>query len=166
MRKKFRELLDEGIIIKLSEIEKEDYCSFLNYTWKDNLEACKANLKKFPRWSIIAGYYAMHDLAKLFIAKNFNLKITQRVHFATIVALENVFKKEGLRKKIISLLKEAEKYYEEVEPSIYLKLAKREREKVQYYTDRKLDFDNYQHKASYFLNYIVSPFVEMLEKLI
>ena len=166
MRKIFREMVEEEIIVKLSEIEKEDYCSFLSYTWKDNLKACEANLKKFPRWSIIAGYYAMHDLAKLFLAKNFNLKITKRVHFATVVALENVFKEDKLRKKVIILLKEAEKYYEEVEPSIYLKLAKKERERVQYYTDKKLDFENYQHKASYFLSYIVNPFIEILKKLI
>jgi hypothetical protein len=166
MRKKFKELLDEEIIVKLPEAEKESYCSFLTFTWQDNFKACRFNLKKFPRWSIIAGYYAMHDLAKLFLAKNFGLKITKRVHYATIVALEEVFKEKELREKVVKLLKEAERYYAVIERPIYLRIARRERERAQYYTGKKVEFKNYQSKSFYFFNQIVKPFIQILRKLI
>ena len=98
MSKLFEQFMKEGIILHLQDTEKHDYISFLKHTWSDNLDASRFNLIKFPRWSIIAGYYAMHDMAKLFLAKEFNLKITQRVHTATTLALENVLKDKEQKK--------------------------------------------------------------------
>ncbi len=165
MSKLFEQFMKEGIIIHLQDTEKHDYISFLKHTWQDNLDASKFNLIKFPRWSIIAGYYAMHDMAKLFLAKEFNLKITQRVHTATTLALENVLKDKEQKKRLIELLKQAENCYSETELHRYLKIAKKEREKVQYYTGSKTDIRNYQFRASYLLENIALPFIETLEEM-
>jgi len=164
MSKKFHELMEMGCIVKLKESEKEEYCYFLEHSWKDNFKASEYNLNSFPRWSIIAGYYAMHDLAKLFLAKKYNLKITKRVHFSTIVSFESILEEKELREKVIKLLKQAELYYSEIDLPIYLRIAKKERELTQYYTGKKtiVGID----KAKYFLDNIVKPFVFILEKLI
>lgn len=165
MSKIFEEFTKSGVIVRLEEAEKPRYCSFLEYTWQDNLEASKFTLLKFPRWSIIAGYYAMHDLAKLFLAKNFALKITERVHFATIVAMQEVVKDAELKSSLVDLLKESEKYFSEAELPAFLKVAKREREKAQYYTGKAVDFKNYQTNSAYFAENIAEPFVKLLKEL-
>lgn len=168
--KVFSEFLKEGIIVKLNEFEKERYIGFFNDTYKDNLETAKDNLKKHPRWSIIAGYYSMHDLAKLFLAKHYGLKITTRVHFATIVALSYVLKQDKEKLRLTKLLKEAREMFDEnilgKKPEdivAYLKKGKSERGKTQYYTKRIEK--NVSEKANYFINQIVTPFIKMMEKL-
>lgn len=63
-------LFRENKISRISELELDRYTNFFENSYKDNLNHSKENLTKFPRWSIVSGYYAMHDIAKLFIAKN------------------------------------------------------------------------------------------------
>lgn len=171
-KRAFLELLKIKTIIKLSDTEKEDYLKFFESTYKDNLETAVDNLKKHPRWSIIAGYYAMHDLAKLFLAKRYNLKIVDRVHFATIIALSSILKEnEQELLKAIEMLKKAKEIFDEnivgIKPAelvFYLRKGKSEREKAQYYHP-KIDLKEVSIKASYFLNYIAIPFIKLIEKL-
>lgn len=165
MGKIFREFREKGVIVRLAETEKASYCSFLGYTWQDNLKASQFNLREFPRWSVISGYYAMHDLAKLFLAKSFGLKITERVHFATIIAMQETVKNGPVKKKAVRLLKESEKYCSEAELPNFLKVAKREREKAQYYTGKSPNFVNYRTNAGYFSENIVKPFVQVIDGL-
>ncbi|MCL6500804.1 MAG: hypothetical protein K6T16_02095 [Candidatus Pacearchaeota archaeon] len=171
-KKAFLELLKIKAIVKLSDTEKENYLKFFDSTYKDNLDTAIDNLKKHPRWSIIAGYYAMHDLTKLFLAKRYNLKIVDRVHFATIIALSNILREnEQQISEAITLLKKAKEIFDKniigIKPAelvFYLRKGKSEREKVQYYHP-KMDLKEISEKASYFLNYIAIPFVKLIEKL-
>jgi len=126
----FEEFLSKGIISRLSETEREDYLRFFEHTYKDNIKAAKNNLEKHPRWAIIAGYYAMHDLAKLFLAKQFSLKISEkRVHLATIIALKQVLEEENTKARLLDLLKKAENIFS-VNITRYLVKGRKEREKV------------------------------------
>lgn len=169
----FLNLLRIKSIIKLNDTEKEDYLKFFDSTYKDNLDTAKDNIKKHPRWSIIAGYYAMHDLAKLFLAKRYNLKIVDRVHFATIIALSNVLREDEKELlKAMEMLKKAKEIFDEnivgIKPSevvLYLKKGKSEREKAQYYHP-KIDLKEVSVKASCFLKDIAIPFIKLIEKMI
>ncbi|MEM2933273.1 MAG: hypothetical protein QXK80_00520 [Candidatus Pacearchaeota archaeon] len=169
----FLELLKIKAIVKLTDIEREDYLRFFESTYKDNLETAIDNLRKHPRWSIISGYYAMHDLAKLFLAKKYSLKIVDRVHFATIIALSSVLKEnEQQISEAIALLKKAKEIFDEniigIKPTelvSYLRKGKSEREKAQYYHP-KIDLKEISEKASYFLDGVVKPFIKLMEKII
>jgi len=168
----FQELLSIKAIVKLNEAEKENYLKFFNETYKDNLSAAYDNLKSHPRWSIISGYYAMHDLAKLFLAKKYNLKIVERVHLATIASLYSISKENKEFEKAIELLKQANKIFNSQikgikasDMAFYLKKARKEREKVQYYNPRT-DLKRAEEQANFFLNEIVIPFIKLLESLI
>ncbi len=77
-------LFNEKKISRISELELGRYVNFFESSYKDNLEHSKKNILEFPRWSIISGYYAMHDITKLFIAKKFRIKIDFEVHATTI----------------------------------------------------------------------------------
>ena len=155
---KIHDFREKGSIRDLLPNEKKDYFEQLSFTYKDNLKASEFNLIKFPRWSIIAGYYAMHDLAKLYLGKNFELKLSApNIHAATIQALRELVK----RKDIIKYLEEAETYFE-----LHKSLMKgrEEREKTQYYS---LDRTNVNvQRASYFFEKIVLPFIKILEGMI
>jgi hypothetical protein len=99
-------LMKEGKVSRIKELEVERYVNFFESSSKDNLEHSKATIKTFPRWSIISGYYAMHDITKLLIAKKFRLKIELEVHATTIKVLRVLLKD----REIIELI---EKGYKE-----------------------------------------------------
>ncbi|MFH1398483.1 MAG: hypothetical protein ABIG95_00025, partial [Candidatus Woesearchaeota archaeon] len=117
---------------------------------------------KFPRWSIISGYYAMHDVSKLFLAKQFNLKFSQpAVHGAVIQALRELVK----RQDIICLIEEAREQFENIVLlHLSLKQGREEREKVQYYSEKTAEVN--PQKTYYFLDRLVKPYIMLIEKLI
>jgi hypothetical protein len=163
MVKTLYEFRAQGTITDLGPIEKGPYTSFLGITYQDNVKASEFLLVKFPRWSIIAGYYAMHDITKLFLAKQYSLKLSRpEVHAATIQALRELIK----RKDIISLLEKAEDEYDQI-ISLHLALlqAKDEREKTQYYTSEKKEAAVNMQKASYFLEKLVKPYLKLVKEL-
>ena len=96
-------LLKKKTISRLIEDEKSRYLNFFSKSYRENFEHCKFNLKKFPRWSIISGYYAMHDITKLLLADKFSIKIEFNVHQTTIDVLSECLKD----KEIINLLNSA-----------------------------------------------------------
>jgi hypothetical protein len=159
----FETFLSEGVISRLSETERDDYVKFFGNTYKDSIEAAKDNLETHPRWSIIAGYYAMHDLAKLFLAKQFSLKVNRRVHLATIVCLKKVLEEKNTKERLLDSLKRAENIFS-TNITRYLIKGKREIEKVQYY-DFKVDFDKIRDTAFSFLKEIAEPFIKIIGDL-
>ena len=82
---KIEKLLQEGKLSRISELELERYTNFFKHSYLDNFHHGQAVLKTFPRWSIISGYYAMHDITKLLLAKQFRLKVELEVHATTII---------------------------------------------------------------------------------
>ena len=159
--------------IDLPATEKENYLDFHKQVYEEDLRHAIKNLLEFPRWTIISGYYSMHNITKLFLAQQYNIKITSpEIHRKTILALEEFIKDKQIQNKLLSLLKKAKDIYysserlkEKVLP-LLLKRGKQERTKSQYYTKdytKKIVIDS--KKASYFLETIVKPYIKLIEGL-
>jgi hypothetical protein len=153
-------LFRENKISRISELELNRYLNFFENSYKDNLNHSKENLIKFPRWSIISGYYAMHDIAKLFIAKKFRIKIEKEVHSTTIKVLRILSKRKDLPRLLEIGYKEFKSLITELE------IAKKERIKVQYYTGTNYLEKVYRDRAKHFLESIVVKFTVKMERLI
>lgn len=153
-------LINEGKASKIAETEIERYVNFFENTYKENLDHCKFCLEKFPRWSIISGYYAMHDITKLFLAKKFGLKVDFEVHKTVILILKEIIKD----KDILDMLEIG--YKEFISLANDLVEARGERTKVQYYTGTAFMKEKYMEKAKEFLNKIVLPYIDKIKTLL
>lgn len=164
--------IDNNVI--LTDREKQRWILFHLHSYKQNLKLAEHLLITYPRWSIIVGYYAMHDITKLYIGKIHNIKITgQNVHARAVEKLREVITKD--REKVIKLLEEAEnqmeialRMKEKVLPHI-LTHGKRERSKSQYYQtveQEDLFKATYSVKASEFIENIVKPYLRIFEGLL
>ena len=71
-------LLERGKLSRISDLEISRYVDFFTNSYKDNLSHSEYVMEAYPRWSIISGYYAMHDITKLLLAKNSGLKLKER----------------------------------------------------------------------------------------
>lgn len=167
------EAKSESCWFLLPATEKGSYISFHKNTFEEDLKHAEKNVFEFPRWSIISGYYCMHDLTKLFLAEKFSIKISSpEIHAKTIEALEHFVKEDELRRKLIGLLKEAKNIYYSAERlkektlPVLLKRGKQERGKAQYYSeDYTKETKASSQKASYFLETIVNPYVGLVKGL-
>ncbi len=152
--------LEKGIIKKIVETEIERYTHFLTSSYKENLEHCKFNLEKFPRWSIISGYYAMHDITKLFLVKKFQIKIDIKVHKTVLRITEEITKD----KEILNLLKVG--YEEFTKMASDLTEAREERQQAQYYRGTEFLEKKYKEKAPLFLNNTVNSYLTKINSLL
>ncbi len=153
-------LMKEGKVSRIRELEVGRYVNFFESSSKDNLEHCRATIKTFPRWSIISGYYAMHDITKLLIAKKFRLKIELEVHATTIKVLRELVKDRETTRLI-------EKGYREfISLANDLAEAKRQRTKAQYYTGTAFMKERFRKMSGEFLSGTVSPYMERIRKLL
>ncbi len=158
----------------LPQTERDNYLEFHLLAYKEDLKHAEESALKYPRWSIISGYYAMHDPTKYFLALKLNIKVSSpEIHQKTIEALEHFINDPGLKEKLISLLREAKNAYFNVERlkervvPLMLKQAKKERGKSQYYTeDYTKEKKVNPQKAIYFLDNFVKSYVELMEQLV
>jgi hypothetical protein len=157
---KIEVLLKEGKISRINELEIERYVNFFDNSYKNNLEHSKANLKRFPRWAIISGYYAMHDITKLLLAKKFRIKIELEVHSTTIKVLKELIK----NKSILSLIEKS--YREFLNLANDLAKAKKDRVKVQYYTGTKFMQREYAKRAEEFYQNTVLEYLKKIKELL
>ncbi len=153
-------LMNEGKVSRIRELEVGRYVNFFENSYNDNLEHCKADLKTFPRWSIISGYYAMHDITKLLIAKKFGLKIELPVHTTTIKVLRELVKEP----EVLKLIERG--YKEFISLANDLADAKDARTKAQYYTGTPFMREHFQKVSEEFFSDTVSPYVERIRKLL
>ncbi len=154
------DLLKRGIVTKIVETETPRYTNFFTYFFKENLEHCKSVLTTFPRWSIISGYYAMHDITKLFLVKKFQIKINTKVHKTTIRIMEEITKD----KELLHLLKVG--YEEFTKMAADLMEAKDQRQKAQYYAGSEFMKEKYKEESQIFLNNTVLPYLTKINYLI
>lgn len=166
--------VEESLIWQLlPETEKEDYLKFHRNSFREDIAHAEATASKFPRWSIISGYYAMHDVTKLFLAKEFGIKIVgQNTHGKTIQAITELINDPKLKSNIIFHLAKAKGIFfnaarlKEKTIPLLLKKGREERVKSQYYTQ---DFTSPASasaaKALYFLDTIVKPYIALMESL-
>ena len=153
-------LQKEGKISRIKETELNRYTEFFAESYKDNLKHSEANLETYPRWSIISGYYAMHDISKLLIAKIYRLKVDREVHAATIKVLRELLKD----KETLKFIEEAHEEFQNLADE--LSDAKKDRVKVQYYTGTEFMKEKYKKRALEFHKNIVKPYIERIKKLL
>lgn len=149
-------LVERGKISRILETERERYLNFYHTSYRDNLEHCNYVLEHFPRWSIISGYYAMHDATKLLIAKGYGYKIDEDVHSTTIAFLSELLKDEEL----IDLFQSGYREYQEMAGDLYG--AREERRKAQYYTGTPFAQDYFKKKSKKFRDEVVDPYIDKI----
>ncbi len=155
---KLEELIGSKKVSRINELELERYLNFYRQSYRENLEHMYAVVEKFPRWAIISGYFAMHDIAKLLIAKKLWLKVDREVHRTTIEVLEHLTKNRKLAKML-------ERGYEKFkELAGMLSEAKRERVRAQYYTGSEYLKDYWRKRAVEFTKE-VENFVRLVREL-
>lgn len=162
--KTYEDYLESGTIKTIDILEKKDIIEFLSQTYQDNLQASLFNLEKFPRWSIISGYYAMHDISKLYLAIKYELKFTKpSVHDALIKALKKLISK----KDILDLIDKGNEEFIKIQRLDYfLAKGKYHREKTQYYTSKSYLKLEVVEIAKHFLEQIVKPYIKIIEEMI
>ncbi len=153
-------LLAEGKLAKIRETELGRYISFFESSYKDNLAHSEQVKNSFPRWSIISGYYAMHDITKLLLAKKFRLKVELEVHATTIKALADLIRSKNL----LAMLETG--YKEFLFLANDLAEAKSQRVKVQYYTGTDFMKEEYRKRAEEFLKNTGIPYIEKILRLL
>ncbi|MEK6859723.1 MAG: hypothetical protein AABX54_02810 [Nanoarchaeota archaeon] len=150
-------LFKSGKITRIVETERDRYLNFFSYSYKENLKLSRHIQSDYPRWSIITGYYAMHDLAKLFLADKFSIKVELNVHKTVIDIFRALVKNIELEKLLDIGYKELIKLLND------LIAAKKDRTKAQYYTGTKFMKDKYKKEAKIFLNDTVMPFIDKIK---
>ncbi len=156
--KKIDYLFKTGRISRIVETERGRYLDFFSNSYKENLEHSKFVIEKFPRWSIISGYYAMHDLAKLFLADKFSIKVDFNVHLTVIELFGEIIKDKELAKMLNIGYKEFLNLLND------LATAKGQRTKAQYYTGTKFMKEKYQKEAKIFLESTVTNFINRIRE--
>lgn len=154
----------------LNEIERNSWIDFHKWAYEDDLKQAKET--KSPRWKIIQGYYAMHDITKLILGKKFNIKVKHpEIHAKAIEALEANLK-DSKKEKLIELLNKAQEKFKDIELKRLdnvielLKQAKRQRGQSQYYTDRfsiSIFEERLEKEAEEFMDNVVNPFIEIIK---
>lgn len=153
------DFITSGKISRINEFEKARYFGFYTVSYKDDLEHCRSVVETFPRWSIISGYYAMHDATKLFIARAYGFKIEEDVHNTTIRLLTEILRDESL----ISLFESGYSEYRKMASELYS--AREERRRAQYYTGTSFADDYFRRRARKFHDDIVEPYLDKLTVL-
>lgn len=158
--------------IYLAEQEKKGWILFQELAYKEDVKLAEELVLKYPRWSVVAGYYAMHDITKLYLAKIHNMKISgEKVHSAAIELLKEVLSEGNEKQRLLDLLTEAEKEYRilrEGKIHLFLRQGRDERTTAQYYLgrDNEMFSVNFSRKASDFLETIVGPFIAIIERML
>jgi hypothetical protein len=155
-----QKLFDDERISRISETELERYLSFFENSYHDNLAHCEYVIESYPRWSIISGYYAMHDVTKLYIAKDYRIKIEADVHRTTIEVLNEILKDD----ETIALFESGYEEYRDMADDLYN--AKKERAKAQYYTGTPFSSADFKRKSRKFHDEKVEPYIEKINVLI
>lgn len=153
--------------------EKEIYVKWHDFAYKDDLESAELLIGEHPRNAIILGYYSMHNIAKKYLGDVFSIKIPQEdTHSITLKALKEKIQKEVTRKRVIELMKKAQKEYEvfsKPKPellSALLRYGRSERASHSYYQSKKeAEKKAGSEKAKDFINNIVKPFIKIMMEL-
>ena len=149
-------LVELGKVSRILETERERYLNFYRTSYQDNLEHSAFVIDQFPRWSIISGYYAMHDATKLLIAKGYGYKIDEDVHSTSISFLSEILKGDEL----IDLFQSGYREYQEMAGKLYG--AREERRKAQYYTGTPFAVDYFRKRSKKFHDEVVIPYIERI----
>lgn len=151
--------IKSNLVSIIVETELPRYINFFENSYKENLNHTNFIINNFPRWSIISGYYTIHNITKLFLVKEFRIKVDLKIH-KTVIKLLNEIVKD---KELLQLLQTG--YEEFIKIANDLAEAKEERMKVQYYTGTEFMKEKYKEEAKVFLNKTVMPYIEKIKGL-
>lgn len=157
----------------LMSYERNAYLAFHRTVYKEDLALSCRLLKESPHWSIIIGYYAMHALAKLYLAEAHNLKLSgdqERSHVRVVEELQKVLCDTTEHNRVIDLLKKADDtfcglHHPRQIPAL-LEKGRQERKRAQYYTRLGSPAVFEQEQAQEFNKKIVIVFVKLMEAMI
>ncbi|WP_424359653.1 hypothetical protein [Methanocella sp. MCL-LM] len=149
-------LVERGRVSRILEPDRERYLNFYSTSYQDNLEHSAFIIEHFPRWSIISGYYAMHDATKLLIAKGYGYKIDEDVHSTAIAFLSEILKDDEL----IDMFQSGYREYQEMAGRLHG--AREERRKAQYYTGTLFAQDYFKKRSKKFHDETVVPYIEKI----
>lgn len=172
-REEFNELKERKQIKIIPDFEKKQYIEWHKNAYQDDLQAAQATEKTSPRWTIISGYYAMHDITKAYLAQALNIKFSaEHVHDHVITALKFALQDPEQKELAIKLLQEAQEIYNWQETPFKEKIIPKqleagtdERRKSQYYTEQSYD-QLYAERAKKFLQDPVKPYIELFKKML
>ncbi len=150
----------EKKVSRIRETEVKRYIEFFTASYEDNLKHSKSTIENYPRWSIISGYYAMHDISKLLIAKIYRLKIEREIHATSIKVLREIIND----KETLNLIEEGYQEFKNLADD--LNDAKKERIKVQYYTGTSFMKEKYKKRAKDFFENSVEPYTNKIKVLL
>ena len=102
----------------------------------------------------------MHDITKLYIAKDYRIKVEADVHRTTIDVLNEILKDD----EIIALFESGYEEYRNMADDLCS--AKRERSRVQYYTGTPFSSAEFKRKSRKFHDEKVVPYIEKINVLI
>lgn len=158
--------------VRLTTEETGRWIKFHEEIYKEDQKMANKVITDSPRWSIIMGYYAMHNVSKLYLAKIHNIKISgENVHAKTLFFISKYAKQDT--KKIIPLLEKAKKEYDAITSSniwvipLLLSKGRDERTKTQYYNTVKAERSimELMQAAQYFIGNFVEPYIKIMEGL-
>ncbi|MBR9689744.1 MAG: hypothetical protein GOV01_02535 [Candidatus Altiarchaeota archaeon] len=152
-------LLRERAVARLTDFELDRFLNTYEKGYQDNLKCMDFVLDKFPRWGIVIGYFAMHDISKLLIAKKQMLKVNTNAHKNTIELLRGLVQDRSLTK----LLEEGYEDFKSLADE--LTDAKRERVRAQYYKGTPVLGEQWKADAHSFAKN-VKDFVTRIEELL
>ncbi|PIO05371.1 hypothetical protein COT47_05105 [Candidatus Woesearchaeota archaeon CG08_land_8_20_14_0_20_43_7] len=176
----YKELLQKQLVKKLEKVEKEKYVLFHLDNYKIDLDSSEPFMRLGnPKYTVIAGYYAMLNATLWNFAKHFNLKMSEKdigVHTNCLIVLDEVVKDKKRKEQIIRLLEEAKvefnsftilkKNSEETLPLMLRHCAEKRKKYIYYSTERNLPkSDDRLNEAKNFIDTVVKPYVSMMEKL-
>ena len=153
---------------RLNPLERERYIKWHKENAQVDLRDAESIIYKTQKWSIIAGYYAMHNAAKYYLGNVFGIKITApSAHDETLKVLEKTLIKSPTYKEIKKLIEKAEKEFETLVGAdastitAQYRLGKEKREKQTYYSQSFVKRED----AQKFLDEIVKPFMKIIMEL-
>lgn len=148
-------------------IERKLKAERLAFASQDDYDTTYFLLEKHPRWTVITGYYCMHNIAKYFLMKEYGIDFDENdIHKCVVLELSKALKDDA--KEVIKYLIEAKKEYDVIlenpqYPANSLFESKKDRGKINYMSDPRSAQTDFISKISKdFLENRFEPFIAVM----
>ncbi|HDR53806.1 MAG TPA: hypothetical protein ENN60_04045 [archaeon] len=153
-------LLREGLVARLNDLELDRFLRVYEQGYMENLKCMDFVLDPFPRWSVVVGYFAMHDISKLLIAKKQMLKVKgEKAHKVAIELLKELVKDKTMAKMLEEGYEKFRSLADELDE------GRRNRIRAQYYKGTPVLEEQWKKEARFFAGE-VRKFVKKVEELL
>lgn len=130
----------------LDKKEKQKYLDYYECAYKEDMEALKRVLFISPRWTVIIGYCAMHNIVRYYSGKEHNINVMPpSLHRKSADMIKIKIKDKAKKRKLLNLFKRAERIHKGFGNEI--ELAKKDKTAIEFSEE------------------IVKPFVSLMENL-